>query len=729
MNAATELPRLTRNQIILDTIGSSRYRILYLPSDNEGKGYWITLDSNTNIPRAFDLADVQEKLLIGTMEKAVDQSTVILDEDLSPKGTARRDRAWNLIRNVVTIEPDIYIHSRRAELLRRVETASGVKMNNLYGYLGKYWKSGFQRNALAPDYSSCGGARTASSLENRVGKRKRAGANGKVLVEQDYQNFQAAISSYYQKDNGYTLKQTYERMLAKYYVRPASDPDSAPITLTADEKPSFGQFYYWHRHHGDAVEDARSREGEHNFVLKHRAITGKTETTLCGPGDSYQIDATIGDFYLVRKNDRSLLVGRPVIVFVKDAWSRMVTGMSVTLENSSCGVWKEALFNTASPKADYCRRFGIEINETQWPCQALPVSITTDNGEFAVKAVDEIVRTLGITVENCPPYRGDLKGIIERTFNTYQLALKPFIPGYVDKDAGERGARDYRKSSCLDFETFTAILIKTVLYYNNHHYMKDYQRTADMQKRNIPAIPLHLWNYGISHMSGTLRKVSPNDCIDVLLQKGEACVTGKGIRFNSLFYTCETAVTEKWFERARVSGTYTIPVRYSSLSCERIYFKGREGEYIPCSLVNAYSSYGNYTEADMALAHENDLAAEAAYVQEEDQAYAELASFIETNVDRCRNESQSGNVIIKALNRHSIDENRKAEKDEVNGTAKALEEQAGLTGPEGGPAADRKESAKPKSFGTVSDEIDRILADIGATTWSDFSSDNQGPSE
>ena len=515
-------------------------------------------------------------------------------------------------------------------------------------------------------------------------------------------------------------------MLAKYYIKPADDDTSAPVTMDADEKPSFSQFYYWYHHHSDEVMNALKREGENKFALRHRAITGKTETGLSGPGDSFQIDATIADFYLVRKTDRSLLVGRPVIVLLKDSWSRMVTGMSVTLENSSCQVWKEALFNTGSLKTDYCKRFGIEIKEEQWPCHCLPNSITTDNGEFAVKAVDEIVKSLGITVENCPPYRGDLKGIIERTFKTFQLTLRPFLPGYVDKDAGERGAKDYRKNSCLDLETFTAILIRCVLFYNNHHYMHEYPRTEDMRNNNIPAIPIHLWNYGISHVSGTFKKVSMDACIDALLPKADAIVTGKGINLDGLYYICEEAITEKWFERARISGTYKIPVRYSSQSCDTIYYKRKDGAYVSCSLAQAYQKYRNYSKEALEQAHENDLNTAAAHRQNEDQAFAELVSYAESETEHCKKDGESKSAIINALNRHSIDENRRSEQEELSGTAKAREEQAAL-----GLNTSRDESnktvadTKPKSYDTVSDEIDRMLAEIGATAQTDFLNSEQ----
>lgn len=707
-------PLVKKNQVYEDKLTAKQYRILYVSDDRQG--YWIQLDSSSNIPKAFLLDDVEAKIRIGLLIRIPDMAANLDDRSLSPKALLHKDRAWGMIHNIVTMEPDIYICSKRAELLKSVKSTSGLSIRTIYTYLGKYWRGGFRPNALAPDYSQCGGTRIATSLENRPGRHKIPGNNGKVLEEQDFKNFQIAVEEFLRQGMG--IKATYKRMLVEFYVRPRFEGDLIPITMNADEKPSFNQFYYWYQKNGDIVADVEAQEGEYKFNLNHRPILGRTETYLMGPGDCFQIDATIGDFYLVMESDRSRLVGRPVIVFIKDAWSRMITGMAITLENSSFQVWREALLNAISSKVDYCARFDLGITKEDWPCDILPSSITTDNGEFAVKAVDEIVQVLGITVENCPPYRGDLKGIIERTFKTYQLELKPYIPGYVDSDAGQRGAVDYRKNSCLDLVTFTAIMIKVVIFYNNYHYLEKYMRTSDMRENGIPAIPLKLWNYGIKYRSGAQRIPERDKCLEVLLEKDEADVTSRGIRLNGLYYSCDSAEKERWIERARVDKGWKIPVRYNPFSCTNIYIKGEDGKYISCPLLEASAENATSNIKEVATAHQEDLKKQAEYSQPEDQAYVEIVQFIKNQVDRCSGERESGKVIIKNLSKSSINENRKEEIDILSGMAEArkmqadlradeLEAPGDLTGTKNGPDLN-----KPRSYEAVSNEIDRLMAKV-----------------
>ncbi|MFZ7889773.1 hypothetical protein [Bacillus cereus] len=46
-------------------------------------------------------------------------------------------------------------------------------------------------------------------------------------------------------------------------------------------------------------------------------------------------------------------------------------------------------------------------------------------------------------MENNQSFRPDWKGIVEKLFDTSQETIRPFLPGYVLKDWGERGANRF----------------------------------------------------------------------------------------------------------------------------------------------------------------------------------------------------------------------------------------------------------------------------------------------
>jgi hypothetical protein len=72
-----------------------------------------------------------------------------------------------------------------------------------------------------------------------------------------------------------------------------------------------------------------------------------------------------------------------------------------------------AIANAASDKVTFCREYGIEITEEDWPVHHLPEAILADRGELEGKNAENLVNGLHVKIMNTPPYRCDWKGIIE----------------------------------------------------------------------------------------------------------------------------------------------------------------------------------------------------------------------------------------------------------------------------------------------------------------------------
>jgi hypothetical protein len=88
---------------------------------------------------------------------------------------------------------------------------------------------------------------------------------------------------------------------------------------------------------------------------------GKSNSTPLPDGEQppadyamYEIDATIGDVYLVSRFDRNKIIGRPVVYIVIDVFSRMITGVYIGLEGPSWVGAMMALANATAPKVEYC---------------------------------------------------------------------------------------------------------------------------------------------------------------------------------------------------------------------------------------------------------------------------------------------------------------------------------------------------------------------------------------
>lgn len=587
---------LTVNQIILDRADSSSYRILYIAPDRI-EAYWICLTSNRQIPVPISVSDIEDGARSGRYAVISDS---LSGRDPKPGKTAleRRDKAWRLISGIVYVEPAIYRLHERSALLKENSERTGSSVTNIYKYLARYWKGGMTPNALLPLYENCGkGSDPYSGASKRRGRKKVKGAEGKVLTKEDIQHFTDAVLTWYMGKEQLSLEKTYKKMLDVYYV--TEDENGTPVRLEPDLVPSRSQFRYWHLKNKDILEEARARNGDRSYPLNSRASIEKTETFLSGPCTSAQIDATIADIFLVSQSDRTKIVGRPVMYFLMDSFTRIVLGMHITLDAPS---WRSAamcILNAMEDKQEFCARYGIRIKPDEWPCHHIPRTLVGDRGEMESVAADLLVNQLGIRIENTPPYRGDLKGIIERHFHTINVDMAD-LPGKMESDYGERCTEDYRLNARLTLNEFITIIIHCVLLYNNYHYMEYYGRTMQMRQLSIRPIPRDLWNFGMKYLSGIQRTIDRAAARYALLPSDKASITSHGILFKGFYYGCEQGFREHWFDSARVSGRETVSVSYDPRDASCIYLKpSPDSSPFECFLLDSNKISGQFSTEEL----------------------------------------------------------------------------------------------------------------------------------
>lgn len=635
------------NTVLRRSEDHKEYRVLW--TDGISKTYWICLGENGNIPKPVKLEELLDGTRKGLFEFAVDTwMPAVFLKDPSPKDIARRNRSWEIVKDIVSKEPDIYDPGTRIPLLQEASVLHGIHVNNIYKLLGRYWKRGKIPDAFLPDYYNVGKTRDLyKESSKRSGRPKKDGAMGKKLTPQDHQYFTDAINKYYLTKDKLTLDKTFSFLLRDHYS--IREPGKEPVLLPPDELPSLQQFTYWHRTHRDKEAELRSRNGDRDFELNRRAVTGRTDNTLMGPGSQMQIDATIADIYLVRRDDRLVITKRPVMYFVMDSATRMVIGMHVTLDNPSWASAAIAINNTTDDKVSYCRRFGIEITPEEWPCHYLPSVLMADRGEVESITSDRLTQELGITVENAPPYRGDLKGIIESHFHLINLDMTSLLPGKVMKDFGTRGSDDYRLEAQLDIWQFTAIIIRCVLHYNNAHYLKEYDKTPQMRQLGVRPVPLELWNYGIRYQSGILRTMPKTRIRYALLPRREASITAQGILFSGRLYTCKEAEEGHWFSDARTEGRRKVTVAYDPSDNAVIYLQmsGME-DPLECFLITNQNQTVRLQDAEVASAREDDASERVAYEPIERASEVKLVDFIDSVITAAQKAAPSTKGISKA---------------------------------------------------------------------------------
>jgi hypothetical protein len=576
-------------------------RILWI-DENNILAYTIDISSKNALPSIKRVSDILAGLKNGELVKLEnDPYMKLIDESkLSEKDKSIREKAWNVISEIAIEqnEPDILSSLKRGDLVNHAIDKFSISKVMVYKYLRKYWQRGKTKNCLLPDYEKSGGkGKERNAGAKKLGRPRKAGI-GINVDEATKKVFRSAISSFYLTSKRNPLVTAYNMMMKEFYAEDYRFEDGIrkPILIAKDQRPTLTQFKYWHEKEQNIKKDISLREGTKKFELNHRAILGKSDTNIMGPGSLYQIDATIGDVYLVSRYNRKWIIGRPVIYAVIDVFSRMIAGIYVGLEGPSWSGAMMALSNATTNKIKFCKEYDIEINEDEWPCHYLPETIIGDNGEMKSKNVNNMINSLQIKIQNTPSYRADWKGIIEQYFHTINGYVKPLVPGSINIDFRQRGGKDYRLDAKLDLHQFTKIIIKCALYHNNQHVLKNYERSEDMISKDLERIPIKLWDWGIKNRSGRLRTF-PEEIIKLNLMPNESViVTRKGIKFKNIYYSCERALREMWFENARNKGTWKINISYDPRNMNYIYIRSDDGRnFEVAQILEGYERYLNKT--------------------------------------------------------------------------------------------------------------------------------------
>ena len=655
------------NDILKCADSNHFYRVLWISDDKNGV---YLFDMNTlKMPSLTQYTELQNK--INTAEFKVEETDPYLyavsEDCLSARDKKFRDDRWSLMADAVTDEPRIFDRHSRGEIVSEITAQTKKTMFTVHQYLKMYWKYGKTKNAFLPGYRNCGGGgkERKSNTQKRGRPRKYSENTGINIDDKTKEIFEQIIKKYYHTRNEYTLKAVYNLMIKDYYTKFSEMPDGKVKTelISEDKLPTIDQFRYWYNKKHNVAEKITKRKGDREYALNHRAVLGKSDYGIMGPGAKYQIDATVGDIYLVSRFNRAEIIGRPVIYFVIDVFSRMVAGMYVGLEGPSWAGAMMAIANAVSDKVKYCAEYGIEITENEWPCRYIPNAILGDRGEMESKSVETLINALNVRVENAPPYRADMKGIVEQYFNTINGTAMAFLPGHVKPDMTKRGGKDYRLDAKLDIHQLTKIIVQCVIHHNNHHFLENYERTAAMIADDVEPVPIKLWDWGISHC-GTLRSFSEETVKLCLMPSDTASVTAKGIRFKGLYYLCERAAKERWFETARAKGSFKVDISYDPRNMSVIYVRNRDNTFDRCFLAEWQDKYINMCLEEIRYLQESEKLAQRQNFPKETTKKIDLLVGIENVIAEAEEMARQTAVPkSKSARTTNIWENRRNEKE------------------------------------------------------------------
>ncbi|WP_160679334.1 Mu transposase C-terminal domain-containing protein [Clostridium sp. C8-1-8] len=574
-----------------------RIRVIYIDEVQEQFAY-VNIDVVLGTPKWERLSKIEEELATNVLIKVTDPYLRNIDEaKLTATQREKRDTYWNLINELWESKPlELLMPNTRKRTIEALVAASGIPEISLRRAISRFWQRGMNKNSLLPDYKNSGGKGKDRKLteDTKVGRPKKATFSGDTIIginitEAIKKQFELAVNRYYRNSKKITLKQTYNFILRDFFSDQVVEAGEKKYKVWDKARiPTYEQFYYWFKKVEDPKQDIILREGAKAFELNSRELLSNSTLETDGPGTRFQVDATVADVYLVSSLDRNRIIGRPIVYAIIDVFSRLVTGIYVGLEGPSWIGAMMALDNMLADKVEFCKGYGIDITEEQWPAKHLPDIIIADGGEFKGYSVENLINNLNVKIENTSPYRGDLKGIVERSFRTLNIKLKHMTPGAIQKEFRKRGDPDYRLDATLTLEEFTKIYINLVLYHNNKVIDK-YPMEKEMLRDNLVAIPSQLWNWGIENKKGRLRLADRELLRLNVLPKGRASISRAGIRFKGLYYGSQKAIEEQWFIKSKVR---SLEVVYDPRNMNNIYILKDDGRrFEACHLLEPSMQY------------------------------------------------------------------------------------------------------------------------------------------
>lgn len=308
-----------------------------------------------------------------------------------------------------------------------------------------------------------------------------------------------------------------------------------------------------------------------HFKRSMRGLLGKNWEGVSGPGHTWAIDSTVGDMYLRSSVNRAWIIGRPIVYIIVDVWSTAIVGFYVCLAGPSWDMAKVSLFSAAAPPELLGELWGYQPMLSLSPSPTMCASLMCDRGEYLSKAASITGAKLIPNLSYAPPYRPDLKGLVEVLHRITKDQQFPFTPGAIDMRRKEFELRRFNPNEA----------VLTVREYTQYLYsiFTEYNLTADrahrvdahMKAAGVFPSPAGLWRWGHQMGIGVRRDIPLSELITNLLPADVAKVTRNGVMLAGKQYRSDVVDEQQWTAYARNLGSRQIDSNYFPGSVSKIW--------------------------------------------------------------------------------------------------------------------------------------------------------------
>lgn len=363
------------------------------------------------------------------------------------------------------------------------------------------------------------------------------------------------VKAYYKyAKEGSTLTSIYQEAMRKDFgATLVNDDIGIPrlISTTGSILPTFDQFRYQiHKAVGQDKVQAL-RWGQARFRRSKQPHRGKFTTNVSNLYESVEADAYYTD-ERPRSNWGEGHLDPLCVTRLVDVASGMRLGIGFAIGSESSESYNAAMFCAAIPKTVFCKLFGIDINEAEWPSQGLPTTLITDRGPGIKRArIDPSGLLHGPAIhEFTPSGQGQSKALVESSQRRRTKLEGP----------------NQHSESNLTFHQMMVREIRRVLLENKTADTTS-RLTPEMLQQHTAATPLGVWRFLDARARNDGTTPTFDQAVRSFLMSTEVSLSRAGVMLKSQAYSSAALRNTKLIQQ--LGGT-TIRIKaYVLAACVR----------------------------------------------------------------------------------------------------------------------------------------------------------------
>lgn len=511
----------------------------------------IDLESVLLRVRGTEENQIKETLLVAKIKDVLPPLTLDLEAIPSkqrfPDVTSFPEKILKKIElRMSIIRPLLDTDVRNKAMVKSRAQEFGIGVATLYRWIRAYEETGVTTSLISISRKDKGGFRLAPEV---------------VAI------IKSAIEEIYLTPQKKTARKVVDEVRRKCLSAKLDAPHSSTIRRHLAEVPL-----------KRVISKRSGKEGEYRQFVPLRGEFPNAD----GPYAVIQIDHTKVDLILVDDIHRKP-IGRPWITLAIDVFSRMVAGMTISLDPPGSMATGLCMAHAILSKEDWLSRLGIK---NPWPCRGLMRTIHMDNArEFRGRMLEGACQKYGIDIEFRPVKQPHFGGHIERLIGTFMKEIHD-LPGTTFSNPKEKGQYDPEAKAAMtlgEFEQWLATFITGVYHVRTHSalgisplekYRQGILGDGDHPGTGLPPKILDEHNFRLDFMPYIERTIQEYGVAidgiryyrDVLNPWINALLPGKGkIKRKFMFRRDPRDISKIWFLDPELNEYFEIPYRNTSL--------------------------------------------------------------------------------------------------------------------------------------------------------------------